>query len=113
MVNYDEMVTKEHALLNRIQVALRLGTSRNLLKCSGSNRRGGESGSRREKQEAEVHCNPASNSHCWCAGRLSPILPFDLFLFGSPVYSTFYVQGDQRTYSYAVGISSVSYGKRI
>ena len=31
----------------------------------------------------------------------------------SPVYSIFYVQGDQRTYSYAVGISSVSYGKRI
>ena len=27
--------------------------------------------------------------------------------------SILYVQGDQRTYSYAVGISSVSYGKRI
>ena len=35
------------------------------------------------------------------------------YLFVSPVYSTFYAQGDQRTYSYAVGISSVSYGKRI
>jgi len=68
VVNYDEMVTKEHALLNRIQ-AVTTEEERNTLK---------------EKSKKQKY-----------TATLLPI-------------QTVGVQGDQRTYSYAVGISSVS-----
>jgi len=68
VVNYDEMVTKEHALLNRIQNVT--------------------------SEEERVTLAEKSKKQRYTATLL-------------PV-RTVGVQGDQRTYSYAVGISSVS-----
>jgi len=68
VVNYDEMVTKEHALLNRIQAVT--------------------------GEEERVVLAEKSRKQKYTA-TLLPI-------------RTVGVQGDQRTYSYAVGISSVS-----
>jgi GMP synthase (glutamine-hydrolysing) len=85
VVNYEEMVMKEHALLNRIQ-AVTTDDERATL------------AARSKKQKYTATLLPIRTVGVQ-VGRLQRVL-------GSVL--TFGAQGDQRTYSYAVGISSVS-----